>query len=260
MPQTVEKSLQLDVGELTDAADDSPSGTASWGSGDETVATIGWQYLSGRDGFLLSYTTSGGRRREPNDVSEFVELEYTPANFGGERPWFTCPDCGTRRGKLYKPPRRDRFRCRECHGLLYESQTYTSRLVEPFEEADRAKERVKEEGLTEDALRDYYEAQKEAAEVANERIADSDYSELVNDVEIPETFEAWARQLFEEVEQRLLGRHYLAYGQCEATAKSTGGRCRQPATGDHGKCYYHGGADGVGAPEGNQNAAAVDVE
>ncbi|WP_053773232.1 hypothetical protein [Halorubrum tropicale] len=253
MPQTVGKSLQLDVGELTDAADGSPSGTASWETDDETVATIGWRYFSGRDGFLLRYTTGGGQLREPTDVSDFVGLEYTPANFGGERPWFTCPGCRTRRGKLYKPPHRDRFRCRECHDLLYESQTYTSKLAEPFDEADRAKERVQQEGLTEDALRDFYEAQKKAAEVTNDRIADSDYSEHVDDVEMPEPFEEWARQLFEDIEQRLLG-HYFVHGQCEATAKSTSARCRQPATGEHGKCYYHGGADGAGAPQGNQNA------
>lgn len=45
------------------------------------------------------------------------------------------------------------------------------------------------------------------------------------------------------------------FGQCEATAKSTGERCGQPATGEHGKCHYHGGG-GSGAPGGNGNAIA----
>jgi len=35
---------------------------------------------------------------------------------------------------------------------------------------------------------------------------------------------------------------YGEHGRCEATASSTGERCRQPATGDHGKCRYHGGS------------------
>lgn len=41
------------------------------------------------------------------------------------------------------------------------------------------------------------------------------------------------------------------YGRCEATAKSTDERCGRAATGDHGKCNYHGGR--AGAPEGNDN-------
>jgi len=34
---------------------------------------------------------------------------------------------------------------------------------------------------------------------------------------------------------------YGEHGQCEATAKSTGERCRRPAIGPHGKCDVHGG-------------------
>ena len=40
--------------------------------------------------------------------------------------------------------------------------------------------------------------------------------------------------------------------RCNALAKSTGKRCRQPAM-DNGKCYWHGGKS-TGPPEGNQNA------
>lgn len=35
--------------------------------------------------------------------------------------------------------------------------------------------------------------------------------------------------------------NYGEHGQCEASAKSTGERCRRPAVGDHGKCDIHGG-------------------
>lgn len=34
---------------------------------------------------------------------------------------------------------------------------------------------------------------------------------------------------------------YGEYGQCEATAKSTGERCGQPTEGPHGECRFHGG-------------------
>lgn len=43
------------------------------------------------------------------------------------------------------------------------------------------------------------------------------------------------------------------YGQCEATAKSTGEQCGNPAIGEHGKCRFHGGAS-TGPPKGSKNA------
>lgn len=46
---------------------------------------------------------------------------------------------------------------------------------------------------------------------------------------------------------------YGEFGRCEATAKTTDERCGQPATGEHGKCYFHGGG-GSGASEDNDNA------
>lgn len=46
---------------------------------------------------------------------------------------------------------------------------------------------------------------------------------------------------------------YGEFGRCEATAKTTDERCGQPATGEHGKCYFHGGG-GSGASEENGNA------
>lgn len=36
------------------------------------------------------------------------------------------------------------------------------------------------------------------------------------------------------------------YGRCEATAKSTGERCRRAATDSHGKCDVHGGKSPTG--------------
>ena len=42
--------------------------------------------------------------------------------------------------------------------------------------------------------------------------------------------------------------------RCQAKAKSTGRRCRQPAVTGKRVCRVHGGAKGVGAPKENQNA------
>ncbi|MDS0296561.1 hypothetical protein [Halogeometricum luteum] len=65
----------------------------------------------------------------------------------------------------------------------------------------------------------------------------------------PPPFEKWADDLFNRTVGSPGGRDYGLYGRCEATAKSRGGRCRQPATGEHGKCYYHSGAPGTGVGE-----------
>jgi hypothetical protein len=58
----------------------------------------------------LSYDTDGTR------VDENVALDYTPCNYGGMRPWWRCPGCGTRVAILYSGLG---FRCRRCHGLAY---------------------------------------------------------------------------------------------------------------------------------------------
>lgn len=61
-------------------------------------------------------------------------------------------------------------------------------------------------------------------------------------------------------------RDYGEWGQCVASAKSTGERCKQPAKGSHGKCGTHGGDTpdkdenpNVGADEGNQNAMKTGI-
>jgi hypothetical protein len=48
-----------------------------------------------------------------------------------------------------------------------------------------------------------------------------------------------------------MARDYGTHGRCEATAKTTGERCRQPAEGEHGKCRFHGGA--TTAPRGEDS-------
>jgi hypothetical protein len=73
----------------------------------------------------LEYTITDTRTDESRDVSYLVPLEYTDCHFGGVRPWFRCPTdaggCDRRVGKLYLPPRRDRYLCRECYDLGYRS-------------------------------------------------------------------------------------------------------------------------------------------
>ncbi len=75
-----------------------------------------------RDRVVLSYRHRSGLGAEWEDVEEPVPLEWTPCNFGGERPWFICPGagCGRRVAVLYGPGRY--FLCRHCYDLSYQSQ------------------------------------------------------------------------------------------------------------------------------------------
>jgi hypothetical protein len=70
----------------------------------------------------LLYRHRIGPGDEWEDVQESVSLDRTACNFGGERPWFVCPEagCGRRVTILYGPGRY--FLCRHCYDLVYESQ------------------------------------------------------------------------------------------------------------------------------------------
>jgi len=70
--------------------------------------------------FFYRHTRCSGGEWE--DVKETVSLEWTPCNFGGERPWFICPGAGCGRwvSVLYGPGQY--FLCRRCYNLSYESQ------------------------------------------------------------------------------------------------------------------------------------------
>ena len=51
-------------------------------------------------------------------------------------------------------------------------------------------------------------------------------------------------------------REYGEHGRCEATAKSTGERCKKSAIGPHGKCDSHGGKSKKGADHPNYKHGA----
>jgi hypothetical protein len=91
---------------------------SSWSRAGKEIASIrGFVY---RDRVVLSYRHRRGAEWE--DVKEPVPLEWTPCNFGGERPWFLCPGvgCGQKVAVLYGPGKY--FLCRHCYDLRYESQ------------------------------------------------------------------------------------------------------------------------------------------
>ena len=85
----------------------------------ETGSIRGFVY---QDRVVLSYSHRRGPSGEWEDVKEPIPLEWTPCNFGGERPWFICPGvaCGRRVALLYAPGKY--FLCRHYYDLRYVSQ------------------------------------------------------------------------------------------------------------------------------------------
>lgn len=97
----------------------------NYNSRDDPRASIG-AYLLPRSGdaekataLRLEYTITNGRTREKTAHDYSVSLKYSKCNFGGERPWFRCPECDSRQRKLSLPPRVERFACREYYDLRY---------------------------------------------------------------------------------------------------------------------------------------------
>ncbi len=83
------------------------------------VASIG--YSASQYEVELNYTLSPGEEEEQT-LRYRVPVVWTPCTFGGERPWFVCPNvrCGRRATKLYLYG--SYFICHRCTGLGYQSQ------------------------------------------------------------------------------------------------------------------------------------------
>ena len=72
------------------------------------------------------YLHEGVERLELNSSSGeqcMIFVDKTRPNFGGARWWFQCPTCRRRVRKLFIPPRRRYFGCRNCHRLTYNSRS-----------------------------------------------------------------------------------------------------------------------------------------
>ena len=121
----VESCLALDVNELRRKGALTPgvSGTFTWDHDREPVASA--DFCADAAGFVLRYDAHG--IEAPKVVEQRVELLFVPAAFGGARAYFLCPgaECGRRVSVLYF--RRGVIRCRDCHGLAYESQREDAR-------------------------------------------------------------------------------------------------------------------------------------
>jgi hypothetical protein len=114
---TCEDYHRLDVRELARNGLLDSAGTITWSRADRITGIISAH--GNGDSFTLSYEIDG------QEVLEQIRLSKTPLHLGGHRSWFLCPGCGCRIAVLYGG---ERFRCRHCLNLRYQSQRETPRF------------------------------------------------------------------------------------------------------------------------------------
>jgi len=64
---------------------------------------------------LVSYSDTRGEA-----ITERIGIEWTPCNYGGARPWWSCPQCDRRCAIVYARGMWP-FMCRLCADLTYET-------------------------------------------------------------------------------------------------------------------------------------------
>jgi hypothetical protein len=89
----------------------------SWTHDGEEVASL--EMLVG---FGVLHLEGVDHRYDARKIDHAVSTTYTSCNYGGSRPWFRCPNCSRRAGKLYMPLGGRHFLCRRCYDLAYHSQ------------------------------------------------------------------------------------------------------------------------------------------
>jgi hypothetical protein len=126
---TVEECAALNIVEfrLSGLLDAAPGtrGSISWqtDSDDSQSGTLQfeiWVNLTGRRSIHIPpqpLKLEGASVRIPGQT---IRLAVTYPHFGGDRFWFIC-ECSMRAGRLYLPPGKRVFRCRDCYELTYRS-------------------------------------------------------------------------------------------------------------------------------------------
>ncbi len=93
------------------------SGSLKWTTNGETSGNI--NYTRHHNSLILNYKLrSYGEDWQP--VKQVIHIDTTACNYGGNRPWFLCPNCGYRCAILYGAD--VLFLCRKCYNLPYSSQ------------------------------------------------------------------------------------------------------------------------------------------
>ena len=114
--------LRLDVPSLKRAGALQPGtvSTSSWTRADgELAGSIVIRMVHDGRRLTLDYSTRATLETDWTRRTLHIWLEWTPCHFGGERVWFRCPHCQSRRAVLYSSG--GVFSCRACHDLAYTS-------------------------------------------------------------------------------------------------------------------------------------------
>lgn len=114
---TTENSLPLDVRNLARKGFLKAGSvfTQRWIRGMSSSAITG--VATGNEVVLLYKQRRG--ESEWEQVEQRLSLTWTPCNYGGERPWWSCPKCGKRIAVVYGAGKH--FACRHCYQLAYGS-------------------------------------------------------------------------------------------------------------------------------------------
>ncbi len=114
--------LRLDVRHMQRTGVCRPGTRATWQwtrDDGEPVGTIQTTMNGTGDWLTLDYRTRAPGETDWTPRRESICLETTPCYYGGERVWFTCPGCQSRRAVLFSAG--GVFACRACHDLAHSS-------------------------------------------------------------------------------------------------------------------------------------------
>jgi len=95
---------------------------------DTNVLEIG-QVVTHHEGEILESITMSFKWTDGTEGVQTFRLGKTRPYFGGERPWFLCPGCGRKCGKLHAVEGIQHFACRVCLRLAYDRQYRKSRAA-----------------------------------------------------------------------------------------------------------------------------------
>lgn len=276
---TVAQCLTLRSDDFSDVIEDGNwVGACHWGDEHDIGVSIEATPDDGRRATLHYTCRSEDIEKEVHDE---IAILFTDCNFGGRRPWWRCP-CGDRVGTLHLPPQATHFRCRDCHELGYQSSRASGN---PLKTATLRYERIHKQLAPDadehhprrvddpfwiekpprmhwDTFHDLRGALVEAFEEWNAVVTERSTRLIASVPDVVGDIDGGVESDDSESDAPVgnADRQYGYYGQCEADAKSTDECCRQPAIGEHGKCYYHGGAPSSGIGEDQRDRAREQFE
>jgi hypothetical protein len=117
---TVEAYKAIDVREIRPSKYLHPglSGSWKWSRNGEPTGSV--DFKTEDDAVVLLYSIRRRGATEWKEIRQRIPLAWTACALGGRRPWFCCR-CGRRVAILYGYD--ELFECRQCCGLVYESQS-----------------------------------------------------------------------------------------------------------------------------------------